>query len=120
MTVIDSPAVWDLTYDPHALYGEPPDTEPCPSRIWHASLERFVICAGGHVEQDVVDHRAPLGPGAPLTWTDDDAARMEMVRTWTCLYCDAACDPNLFRGCCTARCARLEHDTADEYEAVDA
>ena len=33
------------------------------------------------------------------------------ARVWTCLYCGTPCPPRGWRGCCSARCARLEHDT---------
>lgn len=39
-------------------------------------------------------------------------------RQWTCLYCGTPCESRGWRGCCSATCARLEHD-ADDYEPTE-
>ena len=38
------------------------------------------------------------------------------ARPTTCLYCGREIPGRPIRGCCTGRCAYLEHDAADEWE----
>ncbi len=96
-----------------ALAAEP-DVEACRSTYVGHPLARegtHLACLVNHAETGEALH----GVG-PVRWSDEDAAAALLAEGWTCLYCQAACLPHLFRGCCTQRCAYLEHDADDEME----
>lgn len=97
-------APWAFAADPAPV--------ACPSvLVGHPLAAGRLVCAVDHAGTGEVLHA--LGP---VRWSDADAEAALLAEGWTCLYCRAACLPHLFRGCCTQRCAYLEHDADDEME----
>lgn len=111
MTVIVSDAsVWS--------FATVPDAEVCPSVLVGHALAApgaSLVCGLDHAETGEVLHAS-----GPVRWSDADAAAARAAVGWRCLYCSAPCGPGQYRGCCTSRCARLEHDAGDEFDIEEA
>lgn len=67
---------------------------------------------------DLLDHadRDPLTSLNAMRYNRSLPAA-DVPKVWRCLYCGLPAE-RPFRGCCSARCARLEHDT-DNYNLED-
>jgi len=107
------PSPWAFATDPEPVVCR-------SSYVGHPLALGRLRCAVDHDEVRDPLHAADVD-GQWFRWSDEMAAAAELAVGWTCLYCNTACLPQVFRGCCSSRCAFLEHDAADEYEIeVDA
>ena len=105
----------DLLLAPPAPVADPEPTACQSTYVGHSLAAGRLACAVIHAETGEMDHAADVA-GHWFRWSDADAAAAELALSWTCLYCTTACQPHQFRGCCSTRCAYLEHDADDEME----